>query len=118
MTPMNPRYIVCCASVFVLADALAQEQLSKEITIEREIVPEVRAASRLNVYPRALSFKPQVKSLLISDFTEAAQSDPTISLYEPANTSPAAMPTPWSGYLDAGYFPAANEGVSPSSSII
>ena len=118
MTPMNPRYIVCCASVLVLADALAQEQLSKEITIEREIVPEVRAASRLNVYPRALSFKPQVKSLLISDFTEAAQSDPTISLYEPANTSPAAMPTPWRGYLDAGYFPAANVGVSAGYSII
>lgn len=97
---------------------MAQGQLSKEITIEREIVPEVRAASRLNVYPRTLSFKPQFTTLAVNDFTEPSDYDPGITPYEPAATAPAAAPTPWRGYLDMGYFPAANAGVSAGYAIV
>ncbi|MDE6528963.1 MAG: hypothetical protein K2L78_07950, partial [Muribaculaceae bacterium] len=53
--------------VVTSVSAAGQEQLSKEITVEREIVPEVRAASRLNLYPRAIAYKPQGKALSLCE---------------------------------------------------
>ena len=47
----------------------AAQQLSKEITIEREIEPEVRAASRLELFPRTITFTNDKGSLQFADYT-------------------------------------------------
>lgn len=98
--------------------AAAQEQLNKEITIEREIVPELRAASRLNLYPQLqqVGFKPV--TLRFSDMTDATSIPGMITTLEPANTLPAVAKTPYRGYVDAGYFPAADFGVSAGYTIV
>lgn len=114
----NKIYAAALTAVLIPAGAMAQEQLSKEITVEREIVPEVRAASRLDLYPRQLTFTPQNRSLGFSDGSVRAEVNPGIAMLEPAATEPAAAPTPYRGYLDAGYFPAANASVSAGYAIL
>lgn len=100
------------------ADAAAQEQLSKEITVEREIVPEVRAASRLDLYPRQLTFTQQSRTPDFSDKSVRGEINPGITMLEPANTEAAAPVTPYRGYLDVGYFPAANASISAGYGIV
>ena len=114
---MKSQYI---AAIFLTASAYAagEEQLSKEITVEREIVPEVRAASRLNLYPRAIPYKPQGKSLNLSEPENTVPVPATITTLEPAATEPAVEPAPWRGYVNAGYFPAANAALSAGYAIV
>jgi len=112
------QHIAAALATLAVVPGVAQEQLSKEITIEREIVPEVRAASRLDLYPRQLNFAPLTKGLEISDVSVRTAITPGIATLEPAATEPAAEPTPYRGYLDAGYFPAANASVSAGYAIV
>lgn len=95
----------------------AAQQLSKEITIEREIEPEVRAASRLELFPRTLTFTNDKGSLQFADYTEASAINPGISQLGAARTIPAIGLTPYRGYVDAGYFPTADVGVSAGYAI-
>ena len=98
--------------------AAAEDNLSKEITVEREIVPEVRAASRLNLFPRAITYRPQGKELSLSEPDNEVNAPATIAALEPAATAPATEPTPWRGYVNAGYFPAANVALSAGYAIL
>ena len=83
---------------------LAQgEELEKEITIEREIVPELRAATRLNVYPRLERPELRQPELSMSDFGRWSRLTPMLSPYEPARTEPAAGECPWRGFARAEY---------------
>jgi len=118
---MKSKYIYTAALVACAVaggTASAQDNLSKEITIEREIVPEIRAASRLNVYPRALSPGRETKTLNFNDYTGVTNIPQAISSLEPAATAAAVPATPYRGYVDAGYFPAANAGLSAGYSIL
>lgn len=115
---MKPIYIALACMCGSVTTATAQGQLSKEITIDREIVPEVRAASRLNIYPRTLSFERQTKSLNFNNYTELTNIPKYITTLEPANTEDAATATPYRGYVDGGYFPAANAALSAGYSIV
>ena len=111
-------YMATALAVVAPAFGAAQEQLSKEITVEREIVPEVRAASRLDLYPRQIAFPHESRSLDISDRSVRGEINPGIAMLEPAATEAAAPPTPYRGYLDAGYFPAANASLSAGYAIV
>lgn len=100
------------ALMLLPAAAPAQEQLTKEIDIEREIVPELRAASRMEVFPATMRpVMPQV-SLTPGELTSAADYLPLALRYEPASAGAAAPLTPYRGYVDAGYFPLADFGVA------
>lgn len=114
------HHTILAAGVMAAGCALpaTAQQLSKEITIEREIVPEVRAASRLELFPRTLSFAPQKGTLQFSDYTEATSINPGISPLGAARTEAAIALTPYRGYVDASYFPTATVGVSAGYSII
>lgn len=97
----------------------AQEPLSKEITIERDIVPEVRAARRLNVYPKALAQTPRTVTLQAHDLTETSEIPAMIATLDAATTSAAAPLTPFRGYLDAGIFiPFPTAGISAGYGIV
>lgn len=92
--------------------AAAQDQLNKEITIEREIVPEVRAAQRPAVFPGQLSFRTEATTLPPHTYTAASRINPEIATLQPTHTRPANPLTPYRGYIDLGYFPTADIGLS------
>lgn len=115
---MNIKHIALIAACHAVVCASAQEQLSKEITVEREIVPEVRAASRLAVYPRTLAIEPTAKSLDFRSHTSLSEIPGAITTLEPAATEAAVPPTPWRGYVNAGYFPSAQVGISAGYAIV
>lgn len=115
---MNIKHIALLAACHTVVCASAQEQLSKEITVEREIVPEVRAASRLAVYPRTLTIEPTAKSLDFRSHTSLSEIPGAITTLEPAATEAAVPPTPWRGYVNAGYFPSAQVGISAGYAIV
>ena len=115
---MSYRYITLATAIAATLTAMAQEQLSKEITIEREIVPEVHAASRPAIFPTQLRFTAPTLRLDAIDYGKSSEFGPHISTLEPAATEPAAPLTPYRGYVEAGYFPIANVGVSAGYSII
>lgn len=103
--------IACCA-------ALSAQDLEKEITIDRDIVPVRRAASRPVVFPSVLAPKAESVTLRMGQAESLPAISPLIAAYEPAATLPAFAPTPWRGYFDLGYFPAVNLGVSAGYTII
>ena len=111
---MKPIDIQIAAACIMTASftAAAQDQLNKEITIEREIVPEVRAAQRPAVFPGQLSFQTEATTLPPHTYTTASRINPEIATLQPTHTQPANPPTPYRGYIDLGYFPTADIGVS------
>lgn len=84
----------------LLADG---QELEKEITIEREIVPELRAATRLNIYPRLRRPDIQSRELTFRDFNRWGALTPVISQYEPAYTGDAVERCIWRGFVKAAY---------------
>ena len=101
------------AAVALAAAFGAQAQdLSKEITADREIVPELAPASRLNVFPKAL--KPDFKPVELAPATTATMTryNPVTARFEPVWSGRAATLTPYRGYVDVGYFPKADFGVA------
>lgn len=107
---MNTRYIL---PLFLLsASAAVAQDLNKEITIEKEIVPEQRAATRLNV-PHSI-ITPQIRksNLRFSDSDPDVRLAPGIVTLDPARTAAAVGAYPYRGYIDAGYFPVFNASVS------
>lgn len=115
---MNVKLTIFAAAIGTAFTIAAEEQLNKEITIERDIVPEVHAASRPAVFPSQLRFTATQRTLDAIDYSKPSEFGPHISTLEPAATEAATPQTPYRGYVDAGYFPAANAGVSAGYSII
>lgn len=112
------RYALWSVMLAVAGGVSAQESLQKEITVEREIVPEVRAASRLNLYPRTLVFPQTQATLSFSELTETADMEPRLATLEPASTGRAIPLTPYRGYVDLGYFPLANGSLSAGYALV
>lgn len=111
----NAIPVLAAAAMAVLP---ARAQLSKEITIDREIVPEVHSATRPDVYPSQLKFTATQRQLQAKDYTRISEFGPHIATFEPAATEAAAPLTPYRGYVDLGYFPAANAGLSAGYTIV
>lgn len=88
------------------------QDLSKEITADREIVPELAPASRLTVYPAAM--RPDFKPVNLAPATTASLTryTPVAAHFEPAFSARAAALTPYRGYVDAGYYPNTDFVVS------
>ena len=102
------------SAIFALClGAAAQAQdLTKEITIERDIHPTLRAASRVNTLPTLLQPNVDTQRLTFSDMTTAADVPGMITSLEPATSAPAIEISPYRGYAGLGYFPAFNLGAS------
>lgn len=78
------------ALILLPAAATAQEQLTKEIDVEREIVPELRAASRMEVFPATV--RPTMKTVRLTpgELTSPADYQTLTFRYEPASAGAAA----------------------------
>lgn len=94
------------------AASASAQGLNTEITVEREVVPLQLSATRLPLVP-SLSL-PAVApiNLTASDRYESTTVPPYLSQLEPAAYATSQQRNPYRGYLDAGYFPAYNLGVS------
>ena len=90
----------------------AADDLTKEITVEKDIVPQEREASRLNRTPSLSLPKIDMKRLRWSDTAVPAPVTNSISLLPPASYASTMARSPYRGYLDLGYFPSMQIGAS------
>lgn len=94
------------------------QSLSKEITVDKDVVPQEREASRMVLTPKLVLPAIQQKSLRWSDRGVAASVSPTVATLPPAAYASSITPSPYRGYVMAGYFPAFQLGVSAGYKLI
>jgi len=94
------------------AMASAQEPLSKEITVEKEIIPQEREASRLFLQPRLVLPAIQQKRLNWTDRAVPAPVTPGITILPPSQYASTIEHPLYRGYVDIGYFPSFQLGAS------
>lgn len=109
-------------NIFLVAASLSvvpasAQDLTKEITIEKEIVPEQRAATRLNATPRLLQPEVKQRQLTMSDRATASTVPSMIGQLEPARAA-ADSAAASRGYVAAGYFPTYNLALSAGYRIV
>ena len=105
-------YITILGAALAMPGAMTADDLNKEITVEKDIVPQEREASRLNRLPQ-LSLSPvQAKKLSWTDRAIAAPVTNDISVLAPASYAASIARSPYRGYIDLGYFPAMQLGLS------
>lgn len=96
----------------VVATVSAQGSLSKEITVDKEIVPQEREAQRLPLLPQTI--RPDIKTYKLNWSARAVEVSPAseVRVLPPAAWNDAIAPQPYRGYVSAGYMPALQFGVS------
>lgn len=94
------------------AQASAQEPLNKEITVDKEIVPQEREAQRLQLTPKIV--RPEIQYKKLEWTPRAVPTDPVngLRLLPPAPWEASIEPQPYRGYVAAGYLPALKLGLS------
>lgn len=117
MKIMKTRYMLTAAWMFASVAVYAQD-LNKEITIDRDIVPAQRAASRPVVFPSVTPPSVSPIKLRVNESGKMVGITPGITPYEPAEGEGAFPSTPYRGYADLGYFPGVNLGLSAGYAII
>ncbi|MDE6321434.1 MAG: autotransporter outer membrane beta-barrel domain-containing protein [Muribaculaceae bacterium] len=108
---MKSKYaiIISAAAVSITASA----QISREIVVEREVVPIELPASRISLMPTTVKTQFPAAKVKFSDAVVAAEITPLRTVLEPALTDEAdSAAINQRGYIDLGYFPAFNLGVS------
>ncbi len=118
---MKMKYItlwVVMAVAAVTAYAAVEEQLAKEITIEKEIIPEQRAATRLGIMPKVTLPAVQPKKLTYGDRSVTTRVPSTVSVLEPVSPVDSSSLLSQRGYVDLGYFPAYNAALSAGYRIV
>lgn len=94
------------------------QQLNKEITVEREVVPIQREATRLNFMP-AISLPPlAMQRLSPSDRAITAQVPAGITVPDPAAWSDSIYISPYRGYASIGFMPLYNAMLSAGYRIV
>ena len=106
------------AAMMLAAPCAMAEDIDTEIAIERQVVPEHRSASRLNLLPELQL--PAVKQMRLnpSDRISSITIPAYMTTLDPASYATAADPYPWRGYAAIGYFPAFNLGASAGYRIL
>ena len=96
---MKLKYITSLAVALATAGiAGAADDLTKEITVEKDIVPQEREASRLNRTPSLSLPKIDMKRLRWSDTAVPAPVTNSISLLPPASYASTMARSPYRGY--------------------
>lgn len=106
----NRLYILTIG--LAIAIASSAEDLSKEITIEKEIVPQEREASRINTSPELQLSPIATKRLQWSNRPVNAQLTTMVTTLSPVSYKSTIEASPYRGYLDIGYFPSMDLGLS------
>lgn len=111
-------------SALTLLGLLASTQthsqtLSKEITVAKDVVPEERAASRLILTPQLVlpAIKPAQLKWAERGVTPTMR-DQWIATLPPVGYASTVEPSPWRGYISAGYLPLAETSISAGYAIV
>ncbi|MCM1297581.1 MAG: hypothetical protein NC311_18745, partial [Muribaculaceae bacterium] len=108
----NSKHIIALSLALTATLCAAAQDLKKEITIEKEIVPELRAATRLSVNHESVALNVKKSSIQMSDRVVPVGLVPSMTRLNPAKTVAAIDVSDYRGYVDLGYFPAYNLGLS------
>ncbi|MCM1020631.1 MAG: hypothetical protein NC343_00685 [Muribaculum sp.] len=98
--------------------AIAQQPLTKEITVDKEIIPQEKEAQRLILTPTVI--RPQLQSKKLNWSSRAVQIDPAneLRILPPAPWEASISPQPYRGYVSGGYLPLLQGGLSAGYRII
>ncbi len=94
------------------------QNLSKEITLEKDIIPQKREVSRMTLSPRVLLPQVKAENLQFSEQHRDSSVEPQLAFLEPASYADSLPYRPNRGYVDLGYFPAYNASLSAGYRII
>lgn len=104
------RHITLALAAAASICATAQD-LQKEITVDRYVLPQTREASRLSGFAPRL-FQPEIKTkrLNVAEYARAVKITNEAAQLPPAPWLDSIAPTPWRGYASLGYFPLSDIG--------
>lgn len=105
------RYTLFILLAATAVGALAQD-LSTEITVDRTVLPEQRAAERPFVLPTLLTTTTTASALQAAEYTQGGNIVNSLQTLPPAPWRASVEKSPYRGYVSAGYFPALNLGAS------
>lgn len=105
------KYTFVGLMAFVGIDAMAQD-LTKEITVEKDIVPIEREASHIDRLPQLKLLAVAMKKLSWSDRGVSAPVTATIATLAPAAYLSSMERPQYRGYVYAGYFPTLQANLS------
>lgn len=111
-------HIFSTALFLAASSMLSAQDLSKEITIEKDIVPQERQASRHNVAPAVSLPQVTTKPLGMSENSSAVQVPGLLTALEPAQGESTIGNSPYRGYAGIGYFPHPIFGASAGYRVI
>lgn len=113
-----PATVAACCILTALCAPSAHAQLRQEITVEHQIVPEQREATRLNITPH-LTLRPWTNSKLdYSTRTITSRIIPAYSLLEPERLRDSILTLNHRGYVSAGYMPGASGTLSAGIKVL
>ena len=102
----------------VMPLAISAQQLKKEITVERDVVPEQREATRIGFTPR-ISLRPvALKQLSFSETGVTSRVPASITVLDPAAYADSIYISPYRGYASVGFMPMYNAAFSAGYRIV
>lgn len=109
---------LCLAAASAVSASLGAQDLTKEITVDHEIVPQHRDAVMPRLLPSASLTPLKARPLEIVSTGVAVGVDPSEALMPPGALSDTLRRSSRRGYLSAGYFPVYNAGVAAGYRIV
>lgn len=108
---MTLKYITA-AILAGIGLSVSAQSLKKEITVERDIVPERREATRLSLTPKIVLAPVKAGQLNYTDRFQPVKVGGAISPLEPVAYGDSIYISPYRGYAAIGFFPSFNLGAS------
>ncbi|MDE6403527.1 MAG: hypothetical protein K2K86_06940 [Muribaculaceae bacterium] len=118
MKMMIKTTILSLAAVLLAATVMTARDYTKDVDVTVELQPQVRAASRLDVAPRAIVRNFPHSTLQYSGTAVVMPVTPMLPAIQPVGVNPIYTPSPYNGYLVAGYMPWGDFGVSAGYRLI
>ena len=103
------QYISTTLAVAALTTfGISAQDLNKEISIDKDIVPELNDAERISVNPAIPQLKIKNVKLNYNEKAKLVETASNITLLDPANNVDTMKVSPYRGYAMLGYFPIYN----------
>lgn len=109
---MQMKTLIISSIVAATALSSAAQDLTKEITIEKENVPQERKATRRDIMPVVSLSQVKLSPLYLSEGASSAAVPQWLTTLEPAKGETTIGNSPYRGYASVGYFPVAFTGIS------
>ena len=110
--------ILSLAALLLAGPALSARDYTKDVDVTVELQPLVRAASRLDIAPRAIIRNFPHSTLQYSGTAVVMPVTPMLPAIQPVGVNPIYTPSPYDGYLVLGYMPMGDFGVSAGYRLI